>query len=811
MSNSDYYLNHMNPWNEAGYYYVCIEYIYAKARPAPQAKIRILKPSQTSLYDPDNSAFLLLKVVNVIFNGTTFEIDSLTDYDPSNTSNRRVFSQLYSGAEDTLPSFDNIRDEGRLIYVKDKDELYFGTESRWESFTAIRGHVNTSNCSSGDIGYVDENGDVQLAIATSEVTLADCIVLNGDDQCRLYGETTDVSIESGVTISKGDSLYLSSIEPGKITNLKPLRFIQFIGIAISDGNLNKCDIWFLPSRSGINTIDVYDFYQDLLHNSIFEYLFIETFENNDFFDMSKTNIDIDVKDYSISGVTGDVYQSVSLQTSSYASQLVMAQVTAKEKCENMGSIQWYISNNGSDDDDWEIVELDKIHYFSSFKLLFSSTTGTFQLGENVLSSTTGKMATINGLNNGAMLVFGDTRYGAWYFIGETVTGQTSGATGMISVVVDRKQPSYHDLRIRFEMNGNVGDCQVYDYGVIYDQDEDIYNYDDLDTQSNIDTLYLDLYENPHQDNDGFRNLSVPLETQINNLELFVNDLDQTCSTSITQIENDIQNIYNNEITNITNNITNIEYQLDVIDTTAINSIVTYTDDDVDTLYQDIYTSPSRDGDGVANLSIPLETRITNLESSSGGGSSVLGPALFITTADSTPDVSSNPSIIRVDYAASLVITNFLNGTIGQQLIIIFTNSNTTVEFNANITLYDSNNFVASDEYTLSLVSNGSKWVEFSRSENSGYVVATTPATDPNDYFTKTEVDSMFDNLTYGVGTTGSSVAPGAADWYTKTEFDSMIDNITYGGGTLGPIGGSGASEWYTKAQMNTIFANLTYA
>ena len=746
MSVQDYYISHLSPWNEAGYYYVCLEYTYAKARPAPEAKIRLLKPSQTSLYDADTSAYLLLKVVKVIFNGTTFEIDELFDYDPVIPENKRGFTQLYAGSEDTLNTFVTNQDEGRLIYVKDRDELYFGISNRWESFNAIRAHVDTMACVSGDLGYIAEDGTVSPAIATSLDALADCVVLASgtsvSGQVRLYGETFDVKIETGIDITKGESLYLSRLEAGTVTNLKPFEFAQFIGVSVSTGVVSgECDIWFLPDRTlsvSISNNDPVDFYQDLLQGSIFEYLCIETFGNKDLFDVNVTTAEIDTSDYSLIGGTGDIYQSLSLQVSDYASQLEVAQVSSKSVCVNSGEIQWYISNHGSNDLDWEEVELDTIHNFSTYRLEISTQTGTFVVGEDILSSSSNKISTINGINSGRLLVFGDTKQDFNYQIGETVTGLVSGAVGEISSFVNRQQDSYHDLRIKLVMSGGATDCKVYDYGVIYDQDEDIFNYD-TDVVKNVETLYLDVYTTPHQDEDGSANLSTPLETQITNLRYDVILIDSTSIERFDQLESDTAELDNRVDYIYSDELPTLQYQMNSVDQTleelteqveyisdatafgGLELLPAYADNDLDTLYADVYAAPTRNHDGDPNLITPLETQIIQLRDFVDTleldiEAVVIGinPVIYITSSDSSPNVASVPSMIRIDYIGVLTITNFLYGSIGQEVVIVFTNSNTTIEHNSNISLLGSINFTSNDEECLTLIYNGTKWIEKSR-------------------------------------------------------------------------------------------------
>jgi len=86
----------------------------------------------------------------------------------------------------------------------------------------------------------------------------------------------------------------------------------------------------------------------------------------------------------------------------------------------------------------------------------------------------------------------------------------------------------------------------------------------------------------------------------------------------------------------------------------------------------------------------------------------------------------------------------------------------------------------------------------------------TPITDPTLFYSKDEVNSLFANLTYGSGTTGSSVPVGSLVYYTKYEIDYMFQHITYDGGTNVPAT-SGPETWYTKIEIDNMFANLSYA
>ena len=64
-------------------------------------------------------------------------------------------------------------------------------------------------------------------------------------------------------------------------------------------------------------------------------------------------------------------------------------------------------------------------------------------------------------------------------------------------------------------------------------------------------------------------------------------------------------------------------------------------------------------------------------------------------------------------SAATTITNLLDGYPGQEVTIIFTDSNTTLASNANLQLVSA--FSSSPNDTLRLVYDGSVWREMSRS------------------------------------------------------------------------------------------------
>jgi len=728
MTHQDYYINHLNPWNEAGYYYICLEYTYAKAKPAPEAKIRILKPSQASFYDPDASAFLLLKIVKVEFNSSTgfFEIAQLHDVHPDFPDIKRIYAQLYAGVEDTLPAFDQARDEGRIIYCRNEDELFFGTSGAWESFSAIRANIDTTDCEVGQLAYIGQDGKVHPAIATSSTTLADCGVLqigsgfNGDGKVRLYGILRNVPIEDGRTIQYGENVYLSAVEAGAVTDLVNPINPQFIGSCITPGDsTDRCDIWFLPTAhgSGGGGLAWEDLYQDLLDGSIFKDLSVETFINDSRVDWSNTTANISTADFSMVGEPGEIYQSLSLQRNDYTGPRIQC-CQVSMVYDSTSNIEIYISNEGGDPLSWENCQLDRIHHFSTYRLRYDNFVGDIEVGDNIRSTTTNKVATVVGLIGDYILVTGDTRVGYDYIVGETLENLDRPMSCRITEVVNRQNNSqYFDIRIRVEF---VGSGKIEDFGVLYNQDEDIFN-EDINIINLFSTLFMDMYKIPQLVDDGLPRFSKSVEEQFEDVYDYIDSSDSTTTVQIQLLDADINTLYNDiyiapsrDGDGAPNMLVPIEQRLYDLDN-DINDLQNDTNqnfnnvnNDIDTLYADLYKNPHRDNDGNANLSLNLEERIERRE----------GSGLIISVASSTISVDEKTTAIFLASSSTFTITNITDGVVGQEVVFVFLASNTTMENNSTIRLMGSQNFQGSINDTLTLVYTGTVWVEKCRSLNS---------------------------------------------------------------------------------------------
>lgn len=270
---SNHYVSFGGGFNEAGTYYIVLDYTYAKSRPAPTAYIKILKPSQQSLLD---SSYVFLKAVTVIFTGSTFRIDSYYDYDPSDTSVARTYTPLYFGVETNIPTHVQSRDQGRVVYESETDTFWFGLSHRWTELTGGGSGVlvttidtDSSGVYVGAITYIDSNKKAQLAIATSLRTRADLGVLSVGTAAlnaasgTMAGTLSSVKVETGAIVGVGDVLYLSETEAGKVTPNRPVNFSQDIGRALSAGDdSTPISMLFIPramlSTSLKGTINSFD-------------------------------------------------------------------------------------------------------------------------------------------------------------------------------------------------------------------------------------------------------------------------------------------------------------------------------------------------------------------------------------------------------------------------------------------------------------------------------------------------------------------------------------------------------------------------
>lgn len=235
-TDSEHYYMFDTGFDEAGYYYIVLEYTYQKSRPAPEAKVLIVKPSQTSAYTPGNS-WIFLKAVLVEGVGP-FNVNSVYNFDPLQPDNKRLYIATYAGTEIGLPIHIPERDQGRIVYGMEEDDFFFGLSDRWSSLGIASGasfEDDTTGFDIGDLVYLNPSGDLALALATLPSTTADGVVtkVGSDGIVQTSGKVTNVKIENGASVLTGNIVYLSETEAGSITSQKSDPFSQFVGRCVS--------------------------------------------------------------------------------------------------------------------------------------------------------------------------------------------------------------------------------------------------------------------------------------------------------------------------------------------------------------------------------------------------------------------------------------------------------------------------------------------------------------------------------------------------------------------------------------------------
>ena len=235
-TDSEHYFNFDTGFDEAGYYYIVLDYVYQKSRPAPDAQALIVKPSQISAYMPGRS-WLFLKAVRVEGVGP-FYVTGVENYDPMNPDNKREYLRTYAGTEIEIPTHEPMRDQGRIVYGMEDDDFFFGLSDRWSSLGVAAGasfEADTTGFEMGDLVFVNASGNLQLALATLPSTTADGVVskVGSDGVVQSSGRVENVKFDNDGLISVSTLVFLSDTEPGKVSSQKSLPYSQFAGRCVA--------------------------------------------------------------------------------------------------------------------------------------------------------------------------------------------------------------------------------------------------------------------------------------------------------------------------------------------------------------------------------------------------------------------------------------------------------------------------------------------------------------------------------------------------------------------------------------------------
>jgi len=251
----DEYYNFDTGFDEIGWYYIVLSYKYQKQRPAPEASILIIKPSQRSAFSPGGD-WVFLKAVYADAVGPG-NLSTVSSYDPENVNNKRRYVAKFSGSDVFLPTFNPETDQARLLYVESEDEYYFGYSDRWGGAGggggSVLDNINTTGFQLGDLVYINSAGDVAKANSSLGVTTADGVVVRvgtTTGRIQMSGKVENVIIEPGESVAVGNLLYLSKTDPGTVTTQKTTPFHQFVGRCIEVQDSTTVTILFVRGEPG---------------------------------------------------------------------------------------------------------------------------------------------------------------------------------------------------------------------------------------------------------------------------------------------------------------------------------------------------------------------------------------------------------------------------------------------------------------------------------------------------------------------------------------------------------------------------------
>ena len=127
-TDSDFYPEGYDTGIIDGYYFVLLDYIYEKAKPAPRAAVSILRPDQLTSYD--STSYLFLACVHI----TSAVIDVVLSASPAlllPIEGHREYAPFYVGVYETLTGLLAPAHEDEFIYVIDEARLYFSDGTNW--------------------------------------------------------------------------------------------------------------------------------------------------------------------------------------------------------------------------------------------------------------------------------------------------------------------------------------------------------------------------------------------------------------------------------------------------------------------------------------------------------------------------------------------------------------------------------------------------------------------------------------------------------------------------------------------------------
>jgi len=702
---SDFYVNFGAGFNEAGYYYILLDYEYVKANPAPQASIKILKPSQRTTLLTDRHLFL--KAVYITGTPPNLSVTSLHDSDPENPTNQREFSPLYVGLISTLPTWDTSY-IGRIFMLTTNGTLYWGTTTGWEQFQSS---VHSYQLAKDMYGrpdatdLLDQTGDPigtkPTVVSTYRTELRSGSYLN---EATLQAAIADATTPATLHLTAGDwAIDADTTSPVGITlmvdNGARLGIASGVDLIIDGVVLAPANQIFF----GAGTATVNSYPRDDAWWGLPQKLYVH-------------NLDSGVSGEWNKGSGNSIYYNptpdavmINSSTAKSTSTLYVAEIndtanltlirgdTSIQDGNDLGSIDF----SGLQDSTYASpYDKGQIRAVADGTWVNGTETGTYlefrttPEGTINLSSSTRAIrmysTAVSGVNQSQLVINHDSKI-AQQGVTLVVSNNSSSGDPVLLMKASWATPSsgWNIGRIDFGSGGD-GDDDPQVGAYIQATTTEGWATGDFGTQlefatadngSSSTSIHMTIGQ------DGL--VTLGSGTGINEFSIdgtLTGDSDDAVPTEKavkTYVDTEIATVYSDMTSYVDTEIGN-----------ANATMKSYVDGEISDVYSDM-------------------TSYVNAEIAS---SSLNWSYGLLTVNSATPDVSQHTSY-RATNTVSTTITDFTNGASGQVLFIAFSNSNTTVDSNTNIKLQGGAPFVASGNCTLTLLHDGTTWFELSRSIN----------------------------------------------------------------------------------------------
>jgi hypothetical protein len=215
----DFYVNSSGGhWSEDGYYYVVLDYTYSKSKPAPEASLKIILPSQrTNPAIFNTAAHMLLKVVNISSLSGSRAVAGFLDYDPDYPS---VTVSKKSDYKTIAESSYNVQaSDSNLVFVNNNNKnVSLPPANMTSSVTIINtgDSVITLNPTIGNT--INGQMNYQFKLKNTKLNLISDGISKWISLITSTYVTPIISDENVINVTSGKTLVISELATG-ITNI----------------------------------------------------------------------------------------------------------------------------------------------------------------------------------------------------------------------------------------------------------------------------------------------------------------------------------------------------------------------------------------------------------------------------------------------------------------------------------------------------------------------------------------------------------------------------------------------------------------